>query len=495
MNAIAQDIDAGAAERLRLDVRGEEYAPFSSLRRALESLDAADQDLDDAIQAFEQRQTAESTLAYDLEANRQAVTRRITRETIVYSRTFFTLARLLRAAIGRTASLELIGLEEADRLSLKVIAHVAGRPRTDAFSAAPLAPPLCNEPTDLFTTARRQFLANIAVRLDAGGTGRREVARPGSDAPGYSLAKAHSDVTLNNPERFLTSRLDACPSERARLEALLSTNCGQHRRAIAILSRLLREPEVLERPAFLAHLSYLGGLIQAKRLHNPMRSEAFYAFGEERIANLEGEDAEIERGWLANGVALNRAIAYRVSGDTDAWRAAFDLLQSTFRRIAPLQGEPAIYLKYNLISNTSFLLEMHGAFETAAEVLVETFNETDIGLDTPHLAYRAGMLRSKAGRRSDAESRLGAALDLAKRGSCPLVCEYISRALMKLAPDRGIAEYGAALCAEHGVGAAETYLREGALAAFKPATKLPVFFPEIEHGEYGRSDTNTLLVR
>jgi tetratricopeptide (TPR) repeat protein len=493
MNAIAGTLTAGAGRRLALDVRSDGYAPFSSLKRALTSIGAAGPDLDEALHVFDRRQHAESTLAYDLEANQQAVTRRITRETIVYSKTFFSLAHLLRTAVSGGGDLELNGVEQADRLSLKVIAHVAGRRDTLSARSGHAESAVCSGPTDLFNTTRAQFLFNIALRLpDAGSAG---AVQPGPGAPDYSLANAHSDVTLNNPERFLTSQLDAPASERARLEALLSTNCGQHRRAIAILSRLLREQEIQARPAFLAHLSYLAGLIQAKRLQNPARSEAFYAFGRDRIANLGGEDAEIERGWLANGVALNHAITFRVSGDSDAWRAAFDLLQTTFRRIAMLQGDPAIYLKYNLISNTSFLLEMIGAFEAAADILVQTFDQSEIGLDTPHLSYRIGMLHFKAGRLDAAKMQLEAALDLARTGSCPLVCEYVCRVLSKLVPDRELAEYGASLCAEHGVGDAGAYLCEGGLSHFNPATKLPVFFPEVEHGEYGRRDTNTLLAR
>jgi tetratricopeptide (TPR) repeat protein len=156
-----------------------------------------------------------------------------------------------------------------------------------------------------------------------------------------------------------------------------------------------------------AHLCYLQGLVEAKRRYDLADSEMHYLRGLDELHRGEGKqtasDLNLEQAWLLNGLALNQALAWRrAPQEAKYFQAAFETEQRAFNLIRDGAAPERLYLRFNLLANLSFLLEMSGRYDHAIATLSRAF---DIDLPpsaSAHrlrstLAYRVGVLHYRAG--------------------------------------------------------------------------------------------------
>ena len=103
--------------------------------------------------------------------------------------------------------------------------------------------------------------------------------------------------------------------EHARLSALIAINTGYYEQALAKLTIAVPKAS----PAKAAHLCYICGLIKSKRYYDIEASNAFHERGLKILrtapVNADG-DLELERAWLLNGLALNKAFSSRQASDS-----------------------------------------------------------------------------------------------------------------------------------------------------------------------------------
>ena len=347
-----------------------------------------------------------------------AIMRRISRESVYTARTIDLAAAALRRALTELDPqwVLLPHVDRLDRLSLKVFARcVLMHTDLNGFewhwwsTSDPLVP--VEDGAGHFVQCRSEFLRTVARLV------RPTLRRVGPIFPikkppqqQESLGQASVALVLQNYDACLSwceglMRLDDDAVEPRRILGLALLNVTKFEYAIDVWqSAVARRPTTAQS----AQLSYLQGLVLAKRQHDLRRSDEHYIAGMATLDAASGpsdEDLALERAWLHNGLALNNAIRWRREPDkTSYYHAAFNTIQTAFHLVKGELTAPRTYLRYNLLANTAFLMEMAGEYERAIAVFRRAF-DIDRILAHPSansrmrstLNYRIALLHSKAG--------------------------------------------------------------------------------------------------
>jgi hypothetical protein len=548
------------------------HESFSGLRAVLSQLRARNL-VGDGVEALESYLTEAAPRRDDEKAYGRflgdavtfAIMRRVSRESVYTARAIDLAARLLDEGLARAgyARVHVPDVDRLDRPSLKAFARAALllRPedrfcwiwhsRSDPLSSG--------EDGGLLAASRRRLLRQLVAMTrprfevegdigtlhvengEGGGRDERAIAE--------ALVVQNYDACFLWCEELLRNGRASNRGEILRLLALAATNVGETQRGLALLADA---EAATSEPGRRAHLCYLQGLLEAKRAYDLEESDRHYRRG---YAILDGEEAagelDLERAWLHNGVALNEAVLWRRTQERRHRDEAFRLEQEAFRLVRDGSTPARAYLRFNLVANSAFLVEMEGNFELAIELLSKTFDVTeggtvsDVALRNGRaaLGYRLGMLHYRAGERDQAARLLeeAAGQDLAVESWATR--ERILRALGAVQFDRGeltaaadAFATGLALCEdgraaegafEHGRGlfaalvaagrreeaeelrarlhdeeelklfaehADATTLEERFLPS-TPSPKLPAYIPEIDLEEVPEIDLNRFLGR
>ncbi len=465
-----------------------------------------------------------------------AVLRRISRESVYTAGVVDDAARAMSVALASSSvdQVQLGPIEELDRPSLKVLIRAAL---------------LASEGPEIVWRFRRSV--SVDARDECPRAGLMHVARamldpvesttPGTDVSSHhggaggriSTAELARLLVMQDYERCLSSEVDGSQATALRLRAIACVNLGWHGKALAYLDEALA---CSGSPAEGAHLWYLRGLVEAKRRYNLAASDACHRRGLDEASR--DVDAVLERAWLFNGLALNSVIRWRRGEDRRGWQRGFDLASRAFALVKAGTEASHAYLRFNLLANVAFLMEMRGRFDQAIGILEGVFEEQD-GTGEVHRArlgqtigYRIGMLQLRAGAVSTALGTLARALDPPGLPAQPwFMRERVLRAVgaahanagdwaaardtfeegMQLSlagrSARGAQWHGAALAvaleSAYGLPHAEAFrarmrdeeglhIEDGASHA-PPSPKLPAYIPEIDLEEIPKADLNRVL--
>jgi tetratricopeptide (TPR) repeat protein len=366
-----------------------------------------------------------------------AIMRRISRESFYTARVIELGARTINDILSRIPDCRRVHVGDVDRLdrpTLKVLARAAlllepshgfswvWQSASDPTELPPVAA------DDLFVTSRRELLRQLVNILSPTLERHpgvepltRPEARPGKVA---ALDMASALVIQNYDACFLWSDSlagghgDAALAEAQRLQALAAVNISKYDEA---LRSLRRAEELSVAPGRRAHLAYLQGLIETKRHYDLSGSDSHYKRGLRALdAGPSGadEDIPLERAWLLNGLALNEAMLWRRNPrESECHAKAFAFERDAFALVSDGESPARTYLRFNLLANSAFLLEMRGNYQLAIDTFIKTF---DFGLDERQgarrrwrstLGYRVGVLHHRAGNHDEALELLRAAAE------------------------------------------------------------------------------------
>ncbi|MFJ3770983.1 hypothetical protein ACIPX0_04740 [Streptomyces sp. NPDC090075] len=204
-----------------------------------------------------------------------------------------------------------------------------------------------------------------------------------------------------------------------RLQAISEAQTGRIDSAVAKLERSL---ELAGKPELRAHLNYLVALLVTKRKDDTDAARTFYLRGLECLDELAepGVDAQVERAWILNGLALAAAIDARETSDAERrdelFQSAFELEFDAFRMVREMPGDSAFYLRYNLSHNLAFLLQITGRHRQAEEFL-RSVSATMLGTGRPEFFvphhYAIAVLQLRRGSHEEAAASFAAAVRVA----------------------------------------------------------------------------------
>ncbi|MFG2962200.1 hypothetical protein ACGFZS_02850 [Streptomyces sp. NPDC048288] len=204
-----------------------------------------------------------------------------------------------------------------------------------------------------------------------------------------------------------------------RLQAISEAQTGRIDSAVAKLERSL---ELAGKPELRAHLNYLVALLVTKRKDDTDTARTFYLRGLECLDELAepGVDAQVERAWILNGLALAAAIDARETSDAERrdrlFQSAFELEFDAFRMVREMPGDSAFYLRYNLSHNLAFLLQITGRHRQAEEFL-RSVSATMLGTGRPEFFvphhYAIAVLQLRRGSHEEAAASFAAAVRVA----------------------------------------------------------------------------------
>lgn len=351
-----------------------------------------------------------------------AMMRRISRESGYTARIIDLGARTINAILANISTCQNVHvpyLDRLDRPTLKIFARAMllltaehGFGWVWHSATDPVASP-AGDPRDLYRESRTEFLSKllsiVAPRLVRRGPGT-PLYRPDPERTPLSIYEVSAALIMQNYDACflwcdsLLSRDDPTTiADALRIKALAAVNVGRKEDALHMLEQAER---ISTSPAWRAHLCYLQGLLEAKRNYNLARSASLYSRG---LAYLDGsrdetQDLPLERAWLLNGLAMNEAVRWRKDpANIGHFHAAFNLLQEAFELIRDGDEAARTYLRFNLLSNSGFLMEMQGDYGLAVDILRRTFDFLieHQGTEEPRwrstLGYRLGVLYHRAG--------------------------------------------------------------------------------------------------
>jgi tetratricopeptide (TPR) repeat protein len=386
-----------------------------------------------------------------------AIMRRISRESVYTARVIDLGARILNGILSKIPNCKSVHVEDVDRLdrpTLKVLtrAMLLLEP-TDEFSwvwhlSCDPSNGDMNSADDVFNISRRHLLLQLIqilspqiIRHDTRGPLAHPQVQPKvATIPNISaaLVMQNYDACLLWCNELIRANDTSEVIEGLRLMGLAAVNIGNPAMALEALSRA---ESLSVRPAQRAHLCYLQGLIDAKRTYDLSSSTGHYlrgmvALDDSGISGGNGQDLALERGWLCNGLALNEAILWRREpGAMERHRKAFNLEQEAFNLVKDGDDPARTYLRFNLLANTAFLLEMQGRYDLAIDLFHKAF-DLDVE-EVPNLkerwlstiGYRIGVLHYRASEFDRAYSLLQVAAENDSNAENWSTYERILRAL------------------------------------------------------------------
>ncbi|MEU1272694.1 hypothetical protein [Streptomyces sp. NPDC005799] len=364
-------------------------------------------------------------------------TRRISRESHTTAGWIDRAARFLVDALpvlGERPVLVIEAFDHWDRISVRIlyravlIADQQGRPITVR---------------GLLRDGGTQFLQRLsrqrAVRVcgtpsvpDAPRAAPSPAVEPWRSAEPIGPLRAIGDaIALQNFERadlLIAAHLAAVGSaggrvddlaDLIRLQAISQAQTGRIDSAVAKLEESLR---LAERPELRAHLNYLLALLVTKRRDDTDTARTYYLRGLECLASLAepGVDAQVEKAWILNGLALAAAIDAREAEESgrreQLFQAAFELEFDAFRLVREMPGDSAFYLRYNLSHNLAFLLQITGRHRQAEDFL-RSVSATMLGTGRPEFYvphhYAIAVLQLRRGSHAEAAESFAAAVRVA----------------------------------------------------------------------------------
>ncbi len=146
-----------------------------------------------------------------------------------------------------------------------------------------------------------------------------------------------------------------------------------------------------------AHIDCLCALLAVKRFYNLDVANRHYQTAL-TLTDDSDEQNRLERGWVYNGMSfMDTVAASRLSGadKQKQLESVFHRERMAFQLIKQDNNPGALYLRYNLLSNMTFLLEIKGDYPNALKMWENAF-ERLIGSQHTY-QYRTGMLAWKAG--------------------------------------------------------------------------------------------------
>ncbi|WP_432020715.1 hypothetical protein [Streptomyces sp. 1222.5] len=365
-------------------------------------------------------------------------TRRISRESHTTAGWIDRAARFLTdalPALGDRPVLVLHAFDHWDRISVRILyrtvllADLAGRPLTVRG--------LLRDGGSLFLEQlTRQRAVRVCGELPPAPDAPR--ADPGltigawrSGSPTGPLRAIGDAIALQNFERadlLIAAHLAAVGAEDGRaddvadlirLQAISDAQTGRIDLAVAKLERSL---ELAERRELRAHLNYLVALLVTKRKDDTDTARTYYLRGLDCIDALAapGVDAQVEKAWILNGLALAAAIDARATEDAQRrdhlFEEAFELEFKAFRMVREMPGDSAFYLRYNLSHNLAFLLQITGRHRQAEDFL-RSVSATMLGTGRPEFFvphhYAIAVIQSRRGDHAEAAASFAAAIRVA----------------------------------------------------------------------------------
>lgn len=383
-----------------------------------------------------------------------AIMRRISRESVYTARVIDLSARVINSILSQIPHCRQIHVDHVDRLdrpTLKVLARAMLLLETAHgfswiwHSSSDPTAPSAGSSEDIFLASRRKLLQQLVGLLTPRlirHAGIMPLTRPQVPPRKVSTYDASAALVIQNYDAcfllcdlLLHSGMDTEVAEGFRLMGLAAVNIGKVEESL----HWLRLAEGMATgPGRRAHLCYLQGLVEAKRSYDSRTSTAQYERGLTALGadGKDGEDLSLERAWLLNGLALNEAILWRRSPvDKQHYARAFNLVRDAFNLVRDGEDPARIYLRFNLVANSVFLLEMQGKYNLAIDTLRKTF---DFGLTETStekhswrstIAYRTGILHYRAGQLDEAYRDLQEAAEQDAAIESRLTQERILRAL------------------------------------------------------------------
>lgn len=550
-----------APDVFKLDVRPDDHGNFASIASILAQLETVAEDRRDRVRRTRELLDKVSSMQGASQLGSHAwlmtdpvtytVMRRISRESVYTAQAIVAAATLINEILARRLGIKIAyvcNVDRLDRPSLKVLARAMLLLRPDqpfvwawqstSDPRAGAQPGSC----DPYLNSRAAFLKQLVGIIEP--TLHRlpavcELVRPTGHGGSISAYEVRIALVMQNydacflwSDHMLTASDPIAAEEGHRLAGLALTNISLFGDALAVW----RAAENLTSDhCRRAHLCYLQGLVEAKRRYDLAMSNAHYLRGLEELRKgaykATSSDLGLEHAWLLNGLALNHAVGWRrAPNETTHYREAFGMEQQAFALIRDGVEPERLYLRFNLLANLSFLLEMSGRYDLAIDTLSRAF---DIDLESSWsaqrlqstLAYRIGVLHYRAGEFDHALAWLERAIEQDKILALWATRERILRAIgtaalysKRVEQAEATFREGLNICREersaegvreHGRGLAATLLSQGKLARARelvamlreedgislsseptlneealrpspPSPKLPAYIPEID---------------
>lgn len=201
-----------------------------------------------------------------------------------------------------------------------------------------------------------------------------------------------------------------------RLIALTDASRGDYNLAYELLSKAYKASKL---ETYKAHIKYLQGLIQTKRYYDLKAAGQDYEIGMSRLEKVTHRNHQflLEKAWLLNGQALvHSLIAKNLSKKTASreLEKALSLEIQAFNMAKGKRGSDFAYLRYNLLANITFLLEITKQYDKAIKFWTKAFEQYLISKDSSfEIAYytRLGLLEFKEGLVKNSIEKLKKALE------------------------------------------------------------------------------------
>lgn len=496
-----------------------------------------------------------------------SVLRRISRESVYTAELIDLSARTINSILSyipNCRSVHIFHIDRLDRPSIKVFARaMLLLNNTDSFAwhwHSTSDPSVDIQMSSLFVMSRHALLRYILQMCEprilrhSGIAPLKSPRLPGRNISILGICAAlvvqnYDACFLYCTERNALSEKNGEASEVLRVLALAAVNVGEQDYA---LSTLQEAENMSVSPATQAHYCYLQGLINAKRRYSSRESDSNYNRGlsilDSATKATEADDIELEKAWLLNGLALNAALEWRHQNlGPSRLSFAFELVQKAFSLVREGQTPSRSYLRFNLIANSAFLLEMRGEYDLACDLLTKAF---DMDMPGPEMiqksfrsamGYRLGVLKARSGKIEEAAELLSMAAGGEADQEGGFTLDHILRAQGLVAIERGAFaeaasyfERGLSICLtgrlaegtrEHARGLAATFLAERKsdrarevletllrteqleivggqesinsselqIVSSSPAPKLPPYIPEIDLEDVPKININRLL--
>jgi tetratricopeptide (TPR) repeat protein len=216
--------------------------------------------------------------------------------------------------------------------------------------------------------------------------------------------------------------------------------------------------------------------------------------------------------WLNNGICLYNAIKLKANPSDALFTDIYNTLCKSLNDLSSVCTNDAIYLKSNLISNASFLLEIKKSYGDSYKLLsayyadIADLNKRD--LKSCHINYRLGTLQLKMKNYSSALMYYNKCLESLQCIPRPLLHEKLCRVISiahlglnkpKKAMDR--LKQGLKICIEQCSEKGITYYNHAIKTLGEPIDfntippKLPAFIPEIDLEDIPPINLNEYLAK
>jgi hypothetical protein len=325
--------------------------------------------------------------------------------------------------------------ELADRPSLRLIARIIMVARFDNFSISWEFKSIGSREDIKRPESpwRRLFLSNFSAY-----TGTcAEVSQSPMPALCADIGTATTALVDMNWDLLIPSPgYPGTPNVQLRLQyALALANVGANAESLEIITKILNKDSLSKE--FRAHLHYLKGLLQTKRFRESRAALDTFGQGIAALRDPASEAGAVILGWLKNGAALAKCTLYLSTTSADSaerTRSMMEIFEEEAQVYHDLEGNhEASYLRYNILANMGFLLELAHDLKSALQFWSSAFP----GISADALSYRKGILQMKAGLHADSADSLGEALENSQRSGNVFYAAQESYALAYLSATTG----------------------------------------------------------